>query len=59
MSLLGKFMNTMRLSDDEDEDYFLDDDYEDENRRRKGSFPEITVMTRRRRKNLPLSVPSS
>ena len=30
MSFLGKIMDTMRLNDDEDDDYFLDDDYEDE-----------------------------
>ena len=29
MSFLGKIMDTMRLNDDEDDDYFLDDDYED------------------------------
>lgn len=38
MSLLGKFMNTMSLSDNEDEDYFLDDDYEDEKPAKKGFF---------------------
>ena len=27
MSFLGKIMDTMRLNDDEDDDYFLDDDY--------------------------------
>ena len=26
MSFLGKIMDTMRLNDDEDDDYFLDDD---------------------------------
>ena len=30
MSLFGRFMDSMRLSDDDDDDYFLDDDYEDE-----------------------------
>lgn len=30
MSFLSKLMDTMRLNDDEDDDYFLDDDYEDE-----------------------------
>ena len=32
MSILSKLMDTMRLNDDENEDYFLDDDYEDEDR---------------------------
>ena len=35
MSFLGKIMDTMRLNDDEDDDYFLDDDYEDEKPARK------------------------
>ena len=31
MSILGKLMDSMRLNDtDEDDDYYLDDDYEDE-----------------------------
>ena len=38
MSLLGKFMDTMRLSDEDDDDYFLDDDYEDEKPAKKGFF---------------------
>ena len=39
MSILSKLMDTMRLNDDENEDYFLDDDYEDEYRpARKGFF---------------------
>jgi cell division inhibitor SepF len=39
MSILSKLMDTMRLNDDENEDYFLDDDYEDEDRpARKGFF---------------------
>jgi len=33
MSFLSKLMDTMRLNDDEDDDYFLDDDYEDEDPR--------------------------
>lgn len=33
MSFLGKIMDTMRLNDDEDDDYFLDDDYEVKSRR--------------------------
>ena len=37
MSLLGKIMDSMRLSDDED-DYILDDDYEDEKPARKSIF---------------------
>ena len=37
MSLLGKIMDSMRLSDDDD-DYFLDDDYEDERPARKSLF---------------------
>ena len=32
MSFLGKFMESMRLSDGDDDDYFLDDDYEEEER---------------------------
>lgn len=32
MSFLSKLMDTMRLNDDEDEDYFLDDDYEDDDK---------------------------
>ena len=28
MNILSKFMDTMRLSDPEDDSYFLDDDYE-------------------------------
>ena len=38
MSFLGKIMDTMRLNDDEDDDYFLDDDYEDEKPARKETF---------------------
>ena len=38
MSFLGKIMDTMRLNDDEDDDYFLDDDYEDEKPARKSLF---------------------
>lgn len=39
MSLLGKLMDSMRLSDGEDDDYFLDDDdYENEKPARKGLF---------------------
>ncbi len=30
MSLFGKIMDSMRLSDEDDDDYFLDDDYEEE-----------------------------
>ena len=31
MSLLGKLMDTMRLNgDEEDDDYYLDEDFEDE-----------------------------
>lgn len=37
MSILSKLMDTMRLTDDEDEDYFLDDDYEEEDRPSKRS----------------------
>ena len=29
MSILAKIMDTMRLTDDEDDDYFLDDDYDE------------------------------
>ena len=38
MSILSKLMDTMRLTDDEDEDYFLDDDYEDDDRPAKKSL---------------------
>ncbi len=38
MSLLGKFMDTMRLSDEDDDDYFLDDDYEEEKPAKRGFF---------------------
>lgn len=37
MSILSKLMDTMRLTGGEDEDYFLDDDYEDEDRPSKRS----------------------
>ena len=30
MSFLTKLMDTMRLDNDEDDDYFLDDDYEED-----------------------------
>ncbi len=30
MSVMDKFLNIMKLNDDEDEDYYEDDDYEDE-----------------------------
>ena len=30
MSLLGKLMDTMRLNHDEEDDYYLDDDFEEE-----------------------------
>lgn len=38
MSLFGKFVDSIRLSDNEDDDYFLDSDYEDEKPARKGFF---------------------
>lgn len=39
MSFLGKLMDTMRLNDDEEDDYFLDSDYEeDEKPARKSLF---------------------
>ena len=38
MSLFGKFVDSIRLSDNEDDDYFLDDDYEDEKPAKKGLF---------------------
>ena len=39
MSLFGKFMDSMRLSEGDDDDYFLDDDYEeDEKPSRKSLF---------------------
>lgn len=43
MSFLGKIMDTMRLNDDEDDDYFLDDDYEDEKLARKNLFKKQTA----------------
>ena len=33
MSLFGRIMESMRLSDGDDDDYFLDDDYEEEDER--------------------------
>ncbi|MCI8888923.1 MAG: cell division protein SepF [Hungatella sp.] len=38
MSLFGKIMDSMRLSDEDDDDYFLDDDYEEEKPSRKSLF---------------------
>lgn len=39
MSLLGKFMDSIRLSEGEDDDYFLDDEeYDDEKPLKKGLF---------------------
>lgn len=39
MSLLGKFIDSIRLSDGEDDDYFLDDDeYDDDKPAKKGLF---------------------
>ncbi len=38
MSMIGKFMDSIRLRDNEDDDYFLDDDYEDEKPAKKGFF---------------------
>ncbi len=38
MSFFGKIMDSMRLSPEEDEDYFLDDDYEDEKPAKKSLF---------------------
>lgn len=40
MSILGKLMDTMRLSDEEydDDDYYLDDEYEDDKTVKKGLF---------------------
>lgn len=39
MSLLGKLMDSMRLNEGEDDDYFLDeDDYDDDKPARKGIF---------------------
>ena len=32
MSLLGKIMDSMRLSESDDDDYFLDDDYDEDDR---------------------------
>lgn len=36
MSLFGKFVDSIRLSDNDDDEYFLDDDYEDEKPARRG-----------------------
>ena len=43
MSLFGRFMDSMRLSDDDDDDYFLDDDYEedDDNYEEEDNYEEI------------------
>lgn len=38
MSFLGRIMDTMRLTDREDDDYFLDDDYEEEKAPKRGIF---------------------
>lgn len=38
MSILNKLMDTMRLTEDDDEDYFIDDDYEDEKPAKKRLF---------------------
>lgn len=38
MSFFGKIMDSMRLSESDDDDYFLDDDYEDEKPAGKGIF---------------------
>ena len=39
MSFLNKLMDSMRLSEDSDDDYFLDDDYEDDDKpAKKGLF---------------------
>ena len=41
MSLLGKLMDTMRLSSEDDEDdYYLDDDFEDEAPEKRAFFKE-------------------
>lgn len=38
MGLFGKFVDSIRLSDNEDDDYFLDNDYEEDKPARKGLF---------------------
>lgn len=38
MGVFGKFMDSIRLRDNEDDDYFLDDDYEDEKPARRGRY---------------------
>ena len=38
MSILNKLMDTMRLTEEDDEDYFIDDDYEDEKPAKKRLF---------------------
>ena len=44
MSLLGKLMDTMRLSSEDDEDdYYLDDDFEDE-APKKGLFSKCFIF---------------
>ena len=51
MSFLGKIMYTMRLNDDEDDDYFLDDDYEDEKPFLRNRQPMIWMIMRRRNRD--------
>ena len=43
MSLLGKIMDTMRLNDREDDDYFLDDEYDDDKTVKRGIFSKRAV----------------
>ncbi len=48
MSLLGKLMDTMRLSSEDDEDdYYLDDDFEDE-APKKGTFLTREIIQNRK-----------
>ena len=46
MSFLTKLMDTMRLDNNEDEDYFLDDDYvDDEKPAKKGLFKKSAAFS--------------
>lgn len=48
MSLLGKLMDTMRLSSEDDEDdYYLDDDFEDEAPRKRTFFQREIIQNRK------------
>ena len=38
MGVIGKFMDSIRLRDNEDDDYFLDDEYDEDKPAKKGLF---------------------